>query len=151
MRDRLLTGLVLAAIASFGAGCQVSDREPPRAAGDGASAERPDRARKAEQTRRASRRRLPRCAAEAINCRRASGRVLYVEAVDPDGDGDAHLVLASRQSITAPGLSIVDLKARLRPDRLPRPGDWVGASGPVFPGSRGQSQIEATRFRVQRR
>ena len=77
--------------------------------------------------------------------------MLYVEAVDPDGDGDAHLVLASRQSVTAPGVTIVDLKASLRPDRLPRPGDWVGASGPVFPGSRGQRQIEATRFRMRRR
>jgi hypothetical protein len=76
--------------------------------------------------------------------------VLYVEAVDPDGDGDAHLVLASRQGITAPGLTIVDVKAGLRPARLPRPGDWVGAAGPVFPGSRGQSQIEATRLRVRR-
>jgi hypothetical protein len=59
-------------------------------------------------------------------------------------------VLASRQSITAPGLTIVDVKPRLRPVPLPRPGDWVGAAGPGFPGSRGQSQIEATKVRVRR-
>ena len=38
------------------------------------------------------------CPREATNCRAARGRVIYVEAVDPDGDGDAHFVLASRET-----------------------------------------------------
>lgn len=76
--------------------------------------------------------------------------MIYVERVDPDGGGDAHLVLASREAITAPGVTVVDLEPRIRPARLPRPGDWVGAAGPVYPGSHGQRQIEARELRVRR-
>jgi hypothetical protein len=74
---------------------------------------------------------------------------VYVERVDPDGGGDAHLVLASRPGITAPGMTVVDLEPRVRPMRLPRPGDWVGAAGPVYRGSHGQRQIEARKLRVR--
>ena len=66
-----------------------------------------------------------------------------MEAVDPDGDGDAHFVLLSRASITAPGISIIDVRTDLRPEPLPQPGDRISAAGPVYPGSRGQKQIEA--------
>jgi len=92
----------------------------------------------------------PRCPSGVANCRRVMGRVVYVERVDPDGGGDAHLVLASRHGITAPGLTVVDLEPRVRPARLPRPGDWIGAAGPVYRGSHGQRQIEAMRLRVRR-
>jgi hypothetical protein len=81
-------------------------------------------------------------------CRNAAGVVLYVEAVDPDGDGDAHLVLLSPESITAPGLTVIDVERELRPDPLPAPGDRVSAAGPVYEGSYGQRQIEATELRV---
>jgi hypothetical protein len=77
------------------------------------------------------------------NCREASGRILYVERVDPDGDGDAHFVLLSPQSVTAPGLTVVDVKRSLRPMPLPRPGERLTAAGPVYRGSHGQRQIEA--------
>ena len=83
------------------------------------------------------------CPAGLANCRTASGRILYVERVDPDGDGDAHFVLLSKESITAPGVSIVDVRQDLRPSPLPGPGDRISAAGPVYPGSRGQKQIEA--------
>ena len=83
------------------------------------------------------------CPAGLSNCRTASGRILYIEAVDPDGDGDAHFVLASRESITAPGVSVIDVRQDLRPDPLPRPGDRISAAGPVYPGTYGQKQIEA--------
>jgi hypothetical protein len=83
------------------------------------------------------------CPAGLANCRTASGRILYVERVDPDGDGDAHFVLLSKESITAPGLSIIDVRTDLRPDPLPGPGDRISAAGPVYPGTRGQKQIEA--------
>jgi len=73
--------------------------------------------------------------------------VLYVERVDPDGGGDAHVVLASRQGITAAGITVVDIESRVRPAR---PGDWVGAAGPVYRGSHRQRQIEATELRVRR-
>jgi hypothetical protein len=90
------------------------------------------------------------CPPEAANCRTASGRVLYVERVDPDGDGDAHFVLASRQSITAPGISVIDVKRSLRPSPLPGRGDRLSAAGPVYRGSYGQRQIEAVELNVAR-
>ena len=74
--------------------------------------------------------------------------MIYVERVDPDGDGDAHFVLSSSESITAPGITIVDVRADLRPRPLPGPGALIAAAGPVFPGSAGQHQIEATEVRV---
>ena len=90
-----------------------------------------------------------RCPAGAANCASATGRVVYVEKVDPDGDGDAHLVLAGGR-VTGPGLSVIDIAAALRPDPLPRVGDLVTASGPVYRGSHGQRQIEARELRVRR-
>lgn len=93
--------------------------------------------------------RPPPCPAAAANCDRASGQVTYVERVDSDGDGDAHFVLISDESITAPGISVIDVRADLRPDPLPRPGDFVAASGPVYRGSYGQRQIQADAVRVR--
>jgi hypothetical protein len=74
--------------------------------------------------------------------------VIFVEAVDPDGDGDAHLVLASGQGVTAPGITVIDVPRALRPRPLPGPGDRVSAAGPVFTGSYGQRQIEAVEVAV---
>lgn len=91
-----------------------------------------------------------RCPAEADNCAAVTGRVVYVEAVDPDGDGDAHYVLAGGD-VTAPGLSVIDVPVALRPRRLPGPGDLVTAAGPVYTGSYGQEQIEAVEVRHRRR
>jgi hypothetical protein len=69
--------------------------------------------------------------------------IIFVEKVDPDGDGDAHFVLRSEEGITAPGLSVIDVRRDLRPAPLPGPGDRISAAGPVYPGSYGQRQIEA--------
>jgi hypothetical protein len=88
------------------------------------------------------------CPPGAGNCRSATGRILYVERVDPDGDGDAHFVLASRDSITGPGISVIDVKRSLRPSPLPGRGDRVSAAGPVYRGSYGQRQIEAVELNV---
>jgi hypothetical protein len=90
------------------------------------------------------------CPPAAGNCRSATGRVIYVERVDPDGDGDAHFVLASRQSVTGPGLSVIDVKRSLRPSPLPGPGDRMSAAGPVHRGSYGQRQIHAVELHVAR-
>ena len=89
-----------------------------------------------------------RCPAELGNCATASGRIIYVERVDPDGDGDAHFVLVSREAITGPGLSVIDVKRSLRPSPLPGPGDRLSAAGPVYRGSYGQKQIEAIELHV---
>jgi hypothetical protein len=64
--------------------------------------------------------------------------------VDPDGDGDAHFVLLSREAITGPRLSVIDVARDLRPHPLPGPGDLLAAAGPVYTGSFGQRQIQAT-------
>jgi hypothetical protein len=78
----------------------------------------------------------------------ASGRIVALERVDPDGDGDAHFVLLSREAITAPGLTVVDVSRHLRPRPLPGPGETLSAAGPVHTGSYGQSQIEAVDIAV---
>jgi hypothetical protein len=91
-----------------------------------------------------------RCPAGLTGCRTAAGTILYVERVDPDGDGDAHFVLASRAAVTAPGISVIDVRRSLRPHPLPGPGDRLSAAGLVQVGSHGQHQIEAVRVRVAR-
>jgi hypothetical protein len=90
------------------------------------------------------------CRADVVGCRSVRGTVLYVERVDPDGDGDAHFVLTSRQSITLPGLSVIDVEKSLRPHPLPVAGDRVSAAGPVYRGSYGQRQIQAIELHVAR-
>ena len=89
-----------------------------------------------------------RCPDAAANCESATGTVIYVEATDPDGDGDAHFVLESGESVTAPGISVIDVRRDLRPHPLPGPGDLVSAAGPVYRGSYGQRQIQAEVVRV---
>ena len=91
------------------------------------------------------------CPPQLSNCRTASGRIAYVERVDPDGDGDAHFVLISRAGITLPGLSVIDVERSLRPRPLPGPGDRISAAGPVYQGSYGQRQIQAIELHVARR
>ncbi|HEX2129686.1 MAG TPA: hypothetical protein VHF58_10770 [Solirubrobacterales bacterium] len=66
-----------------------------------------------------------------------------MERVDPDGDGDAHFVLASDDGVTGPGISVIDVRSDLRPRPLPGPGDRLSAAGPVFTGSYGQRQIQS--------
>lgn len=84
------------------------------------------------------------------DCRTTEGRIVYVERVDPDGDGDAHFVLADPQGITAPGLTAIDVRKGLRPQPLPETGDLLSAAGPVQTGSYGQSQIHALELHVGR-
>jgi hypothetical protein len=126
------------------AGCGGDDEPPPVAQPPHATATPTPAPAKRATVKRA------RCAPGADNCAAATGRVVYVEAVDPDGDGDAHYVLAGGR-VTAPGLSVIDVARDLRPRRLPRPGELVSAAGPVFTGSHGQQQIEAVELHYQRR
>lgn len=39
---------------------------------------------------------------------------------------------------------MIDVERELRPHPLPGPGDLLGAAGPVYTGSYGQRQIQAT-------
>jgi hypothetical protein len=118
------------------------------------AAPRSEPERRAEPQPTPSRRPRPvrraRCPRGLAGCREATGVVIYVERVDPDGDGDAHYVL-SGGDITGPGLSVIDVRRDLRPRRLPRPGDEVSAAGPVYTGSYGQRQIEAVVVHQRRR
>jgi hypothetical protein len=88
------------------------------------------------------------CEAGRPACRTTEGRIVYVERVDPDGDGDAHFVVADPQAITLRGLTAIDVRRGLRPDPLPGPGDLISAAGPVQTGSYGQSQIHALELHV---
>jgi hypothetical protein len=89
-----------------------------------------------------------RCPGGVPECRTTEGRIVYVERVDPDGDGDAHFVVADPQGITLPGLTAIDVRKGLRPQPLPGPGDLISAAGPVQTGSYGQSQIHALELHV---
>jgi hypothetical protein len=88
------------------------------------------------------------CPAGLPSCRSAEGRIVYIERVDPDGDGDAHFVIADGQGITLPGLTAIDIRKGLRPHPLPGLGTLVSAAGPVQTGSFGQSQIHALELHV---
>ena len=83
-------------------------------------------------------------------CKTVRGTVIYVEHVDPDGDGDLHVIVAAG-SITLPGLTSIDVASDLRP--APRPGHRRPRQRrrPVQTGSYGQKQIHALEFRVRRR
>ena len=112
--------------------------------------ERDPRAPRAERKEREERPlREARCPAGVAGCRSVLGRIVFVEAVDPDGDGDLHVVVADG-GITLPGVTAVDVKPSLRPRRDPRVGDRATAAGPVQTGSYGQDQIHALRFAVRR-
>jgi len=91
-----------------------------------------------------------RCPEGLPACRTTEGRIVYVEQVDPDGDGDAHFVIADPQGITLPGLTVIDVRKGLRPQPLPGPGDLISAAGPVQTGSYGQDQIHASELHVAR-
>jgi hypothetical protein len=88
------------------------------------------------------------CPAGHPACRETVGRIVYVERVDADGDGDAHFVIRDPQGITLRGLTAIDVRAGLRPHPLPGPGDLISAAGPVQTGSYGQSQIHALELHV---
>jgi hypothetical protein len=88
------------------------------------------------------------CPFSLSSCRTTEGRVTFVERVDPDGDGDAHFVVADPQGISLPGLTAIDVRKGLRPRPLPGIGDLISAAGPVQTGSYGQSQIHALELHV---
>jgi len=99
---------------------------------------------------RQARLRAASCRAEVPDCARVSGRIVYVERVDPDGDGDLHVVVTDPRGVTLPGLTSIDVSKELRPPRDPRVGERAAAMGPVQTGSFDQSQIHALVFRTRR-
>src|SRR5215210_8846564 len=67
------------------------------------------------ETDRAPKLHPPPCPPGVDPCVRAAGTILYVERVDPDGDGDAHFVLADSRGVTGPGITVLDVRTDLRP------------------------------------
>ena len=141
---RVLLGLGLVAAALVAAALPIDERRPtaePRVAAPAATPTPTPTPRR--DVRRAH------CPAGVGGCRAVRGTVIFVERVDPDGDGDLHVVLAAG-SVTGPGLTAVDVAPERRPRRDPRVGDRASAAGPVQTGSYGQSQIHALEFRTAR-
>jgi hypothetical protein len=139
--ERLRIGVALAAALAVG-GC-----------GGGGSADTVGRGvPKTESTAReqpAAERLAPsHCPPGLPSCRTAGGRIVYVERVDPDGDGDAHFVIVDPQGISLPGITAIDVRRGLRPDPLPGIGERISAAGPVQTGSYGQNQIHAIELHV---
>jgi hypothetical protein len=92
----------------------------------------------------------PQCRQGLGVCREISGRVLYVEEQDPDGDGDVHLVLLSRDSLTRTYISVLKLERDERPADLPGFGRWVGATGRPYIGAGGERNLDVGRLLVKR-
>jgi hypothetical protein len=89
-----------------------------------------------------------RCPAGVTGCRAVTGRIVFVQRVDPDGDGDLHVVVAAG-GVSLPGFTSFDVRKGLRPPTDPVIGDLATAAGPVQRGSFGQNQIHALVFRVR--
>ena len=138
---RRIALVVCLVLAGCGGGEPVPPDPAPRASASPTPSPSPPPRRAVERAQ---------CPPGLEDCDEATGRVLYVEAVDPDGDGDAHFVLAGGR-ITAPGISAIAVRKELRPARLPQVGDWVSAAGVVSTGSHGQRQIEAEVLHIARR
>ena len=144
-----LIAMLTIAVAACGSDAPVQNagiaQEAPRTARD----ERSSKAASPEPAAPRPRVRRARCPVGVAGCVAVTGRVIYVEAVDPDGDGDAHYVLAGGD-VTAPGLTVIDVARERRPRRLPRRGDLVSAAGTIETGSHGQQQIAAAVLHHQR-
>jgi hypothetical protein len=148
---RVLAGLLIAATGLVAGVLAMRDPGPaPSASAPRERAAQP--APSPEPTARAPRRRplrIPRCRPGVPRCAAVRGPVLYVERVDPDGDGDLHVVVLGGD-VTTPGTTAIDVARELRPRRDPRVGDVVAAAGPVQTGHLGQSQIHAVAFKTRR-
>jgi hypothetical protein len=83
-----------------------------------------------------------------VGCKTVRGTIVYVERVDPDGDGDLHVVVDAG-SFTLPGMTAIDVARELRPRHDPSVGDRASAAGPLQTGSYGQSQIHAVEFHAR--
>jgi len=131
-----------------GAGERPEERGAPAGRGREGGGEGGAASPREGDRRRAPRPALPRlrCPRDVGGCASVSGAVVLVEAVDPDGDGDLHVVVTDGD-VTAPGLTAIDIAPELRPRRDPEIGSVVSAAGPVQRGSFGQAQIHALRVR----
>jgi len=145
--------LFVVVIAVLAGGWAWSGAPSGRAAPDARATPRQEEAPRRSSEKRATRRPIhaSTCPDGLTGCRSVRGRVLFVESVDPDGDGDLHVVVSGGDGITGPGITSVDVAPGLRPRRDPRIGDQFSAAGQVQRGSFGQSQIHAVEVHLRRR
>jgi hypothetical protein len=73
-------------------------------------------------------------------CEHVSGRVVWIQRRDPDGDGDRHLLIAGHYR-----LRIVKLAASMPVPDLPRVGTRVDAVGWLMRGGSGHDEINSQR------
>lgn len=81
-------------------------------------------------------------------CQVVDGRIVYMQREDPDGDGDLHVLLLSRQSVSGPWLTMLKVPERLRTGMDPGIGRWVRALGQVFTAEHGEDSIRVARWAV---
>jgi hypothetical protein len=82
-------------------------------------------------------------------CHEVTGRVVVSENVDSDKDGDLHLVLLSKQSISGPGVSIIKVPREMRPAHVPGFGTWITAVGFTFQGQRGKQELQVRQMHAR--
>ncbi|MFL5887446.1 MAG: hypothetical protein ACJ77M_20435 [Thermoleophilaceae bacterium] len=141
MRTALIAGALALLVAGCGAGTTTRTVTEP-----GAPPAKP--AKPKSQTKRVA---PAHCPAGIAGCKSVRGLAVYVQAVDPDGDGDAHVAVVDRHSLTYPGIAVVKVTREMRPRRLPREGDEVSAAGAVQASSDGSPEIRAAVLHVSRR
>jgi hypothetical protein len=71
-------------------------------------------------------------------CARVSGHVVWVQGRDPDGDGEAKVILLVRFGLVAAKFS-----ARDRPRKLPGIGSNLTVTGPMIRGAHGLREVYA--------
>ena len=74
-------------------------------------------------------------------CAHVSGRVVWIQREDPDGDGDRHLVVAGELR-----LRVVKIPKTLPVSRLPGYGKRIDAVGYLALGSSGHPEVIAARL-----
>lgn len=142
-RKGLASGLAVAAMLATVCGCGTVKASDPAS-----EPEVIERSSESDQSEASAETVAPSDCPAGMHCRSTEGRILYVERVDPDGDGDAHFVIFDSDGVTLPGLTAIDVGKGLRPHPLPETGDLISAAGPVQTGSLGQSQIHAIELHV---
>ena len=78
---------------------------------------------------------------DKVLCEHVSGRVVWIQKHDPDGDGDRHLLIADRLHAR-----IVKLVRTMPVDRLPKLGAHVDAVGWGMQGASGREEVNAQSF-----
>jgi hypothetical protein len=74
-------------------------------------------------------------------CVHVTGRVVWIQKHDPDGDGDRHLIVVSRLRPR-----IVKLDRLLPITHLPRIGSWIDVVGWLDFGASGHHEVRAQRY-----